>query len=124
MQESQKTEITLNMTDNQERQKSFYHSFYVHEGFIPVVSLLNDLMKILVGFGIFNRVIFKKEFKPITFRELNYHHQKIRRPPAHDIRKYWTALSTLLGLVNSVDSDLFHRRSNQQPQKRNSTLSH
>ena len=31
----------------------------VHEGFISAVCLLNDLMKMLVDFGIFNRVIFK-----------------------------------------------------------------
>ena len=46
------------MTDNQERE-NFYHSSYVHEGFISAVSLLNDLMKLLVGVGIFNCVIFK-----------------------------------------------------------------
>ena len=45
--------------DNQEREH-FYHSFYVHEGFIFVVCLLNDLMKILVGLGIFNIFIFLK----------------------------------------------------------------
>ena len=44
--------------DNQEREK-FYHWPYVHEGFISAVSLWNDLMKILVGLGIFNRVVFK-----------------------------------------------------------------
>ena len=44
--------------DNQEREK-FYHSPYAHEGFISAVSLLNDLMKILIGIGIFTRVIFK-----------------------------------------------------------------
>ena len=47
------------MTDNQERE-NFYHSSYVHEGFISAVSLSNDLMKILLGLGIFNRVIFLK----------------------------------------------------------------
>ena len=46
------------MTDNQERE-NFYLRSYVHEGFISAVSLLNDLMKIHVGLGIFNRVIFK-----------------------------------------------------------------
>ena len=50
--------MILNMTDNQERE-NFYHSFYVHEGFISAISLLKDLMKILVGLGIFNHVIFK-----------------------------------------------------------------
>ena len=44
----------MNITDNQERE-NFYHSYYVPKG----VSLLNDLMKILVGLGIFNCVIFK-----------------------------------------------------------------
>ena len=46
------------MIDNQEREH-FYHSSYVHEGFISTVSLLNDLMKILVGLGIFSHAIFK-----------------------------------------------------------------
>ena len=46
------------MTDNQEREK-FYHSSYVHESFISAISLLNDLMKILVGGSAFDRVIFK-----------------------------------------------------------------
>ena len=46
------------MTNNQKRKK-FYHSSYVHKGFISAINLLNDLMKILVGLGIFNRVIFK-----------------------------------------------------------------
>ena len=46
------------MTNNQERE-NVCHSSYVHKGFISAVSLLNDLMKILVGFGIFNCVIFK-----------------------------------------------------------------
>ena len=46
------------MTENQERE-NFYHSSYVHEGFISAISLLNDLMKIFVGLGIFNHVIFK-----------------------------------------------------------------
>ena len=45
------------MTDNQEREN--YHSFYVHAGFISTVSLLNDLMKIFLDHGIFNRVIAK-----------------------------------------------------------------
>ena len=44
--------------DNQKRQ-NFYHSSYVHKGFISVVSLSNDLMKILVGLGVFNHVFFK-----------------------------------------------------------------
>ena len=44
--------------DNQERE-NFYHSSYVHERFTSVVSLLNDLTKIIVGLDIFNRVIFK-----------------------------------------------------------------
>ena len=46
------------MTNNQEREKN-YHNSYVHDGFISAVSLLNDLMKILVGLGMFNRVICK-----------------------------------------------------------------
>ena len=46
------------MMDNQERE-NYYHSFYVYKGCISAVSLLNDLMKILVGLGIFNCIIFK-----------------------------------------------------------------
>ena len=46
------------MIDNQE-QKKIYYSSYVHKGFISVISLLNDLMKILVSLGIFNRIILK-----------------------------------------------------------------
>ena len=46
------------MADNQERE-NFYNNSNVPEGFISAVSLLNDLMKILVGLGRFNRVIFK-----------------------------------------------------------------
>ena len=42
--------------DWQSRKRFF---IYVHEDFISAVSLLNDLMKILVSFGIINRVIFK-----------------------------------------------------------------
>ena len=44
--------------ENQEGE-NFYHSSSVHRGFISAVSLLNDLMKILVGLGIFSRDIFK-----------------------------------------------------------------
>ena len=46
------------MRDNQERD-NFYDRSSVHEGFIFAVSLLNDLIKKLVGLGIFNHVIFK-----------------------------------------------------------------
>ena len=41
------------------KKENFYHSSYVNEGFISALSLLNDLIKILVGLGIFNGVIFK-----------------------------------------------------------------
>ena len=40
------------------KEKEFYHSSYVHEGFISAVILLNDLIKILV-LGILNCAIFK-----------------------------------------------------------------
>ena len=42
-----------------DKKEKFYHSSYVHESFISVFSLLNDLMKILVGLSIFSCVIFK-----------------------------------------------------------------
>ena len=35
---------------------------------------------------------------------------------ARDIRKHWTAVSTLLDLISSVFRDLPHLRLNQQPQ--------
>ena len=46
--------------------------------------------------------------------ELNYHDQKIRRTPTHNIREHWTAVSTLLGLIN-IYHNLHHWRSNQRP---------
>ena len=46
------------MSDNQERE-NFYLSSFVHKAFISAISLWNDLMKILVGLGIFNHVILK-----------------------------------------------------------------
>ena len=52
----------------------------------------------------------------IQFCELNYHDQKIGRTLTQDIRKYWTAVSTLIGLISSVYRDLHHWKSNQQPQ--------
>ena len=48
--------------------------------------------------------------------ELNYHDQKIRRTPTHDIWEHWTAVSTLLGFISSVYRNLHHWRSNQRPQ--------
>ena len=46
------------MKNNQERE-NFYCCSYVPKDFISAVSLLNDLMKILVGVGTFNHVICK-----------------------------------------------------------------
>ena len=37
--------------------------------------------------------------------ELNYYDLKIRRTPTHDIRKHWTAVSTLLGIISCVYRD-------------------
>ena len=45
-------------------------------------------------------------------RELNYPDQKIRQTLACDVRKHWTAVPTLLGLISSVYRDLLHGRSN------------
>ena len=42
--------------------------------------------------------------------------RKICRTPTHNIREYWTADSTLLGLISSVYCNLHHWRSNQRPQ--------
>ena len=52
----------------------------------------------------------------INIVNLNYHDQKIRRTPTHDIREHWTAVSTLLGLISNVYRNLYHWRSNQWPQ--------
>ena len=41
------------------KENFFYYSSYVHEDFISAISLLNDLIKIFVGLGIFILVIFK-----------------------------------------------------------------
>ena len=40
--------------------------------------------------------------------ELNYHDQKIRQTLARDIRKHWTAVSTLLGLISRLYCDFSH----------------
>ena len=48
-----------NIEHNNQKREIFYHSSYVHLGFIFAVCLLKDLMKILVGLGIFSPVIFK-----------------------------------------------------------------
>ena len=47
--------------------------------------------------------------------ELNYHDQNIQQTLKHDIRKYWTAVSTLLDLISSAYRDLHHWISNQRP---------
>ena len=47
---------------------------------------------------------------------MNYHDQKIRRRPTHDIRGHLIAVSTLLGLFSSVYRNLHHWRSNQRSQ--------
>ena len=48
-----------NIKHDRQSRENLYHSSNVHEGFISAVNFLKDLMKILVGFGIFNRVIFE-----------------------------------------------------------------
>ena len=45
---SKETLITLNMTDDQEKE-NFYHSSYINKSFFSAVSLLNDLMNGLLG---------------------------------------------------------------------------
>ena len=60
----------------------------------------------------FKKVRKKKNKTMTAYCELNYHNQKIWRTPTHNIRKHWTAVSTLLGLISSVYRDLPHRRSN------------
>ena len=57
-------------------------------------------------------------FKWKYFCELNYHDQKIRRTPTHDIQKHWIAVSILLGLTSSVFRD---RTSDHRLQSWNST---
>ena len=40
----------------------------------------------------------------------------VTRKSSEHLRKHWTAVSTLLGLISSVYCDLHHCSSNQQPQ--------
>ena len=47
---------------------------------------------------------------------MNYHDPKIRWTLTHDIRKPWTAVSTLLGFISSVYRDFHHWRSSHRPQ--------
>ena len=56
--------------------------------------------------------------------ELNYHDQKIRRTLARDIRKHWSAVSTLLGPISSVYHDIPYWKSNQRPQNAELKLYH
>ena len=51
----------------------------------------------------------------LSYCELNYHDQKIRRTLTQVIRKHWTTVSTLLSLISSIYRDLHHWRSNQRP---------
>ena len=48
-----------------------------------------------------------------SYWELNYHDQKIRQTPSHDIWKHCTAVSTLLGFISSVYRDLHNWRPNK-----------
>ena len=42
--------------------------------------------------------------------------RKSAETPTHDIRKHWTAVSILLGLISSAHHNLHHWRLNQWPQ--------
>ena len=48
------------------------------------------------------RCILFPFFSRELYCELNYHDRKIRRTLTHDIRKHWTAVLTLLGLISIV----------------------
>ncbi len=45
--------------------------------------------------------------------ELNYHDQKIWQTLTHNIRKHWTAVLTLLGLISSVYYDITDQNTSQ-----------
>ena len=47
----------------------------------------------------------------VLYCELNYRDQKIRRTLTHDVRKHWTDVSILIGLISSVLRDLHNWRS-------------
>ena len=47
---------------------------------------------------------------------MNYRNQKIWRTPTYDIWGHWRAVSTLLGLISSVQRNRHHWRSNQRRQ--------
>ena len=53
-----KRDLNNSEYDRQSRKRKFLPEYF-HESFISAVSLLNDLMKILVGLDIFNHTIFK-----------------------------------------------------------------
>ena len=55
---------------------------------------------------------------------MNYHVQKIRWILKRDIRKRWTDVSTLLGLISSVYRDFLQWISNQRPQNAKLKLHH
>ena len=50
-----------------------------------------------------NIIIFQVEE---LYCELNYEDQEVRRTPMHDVRKCWTVVSILLGLISRVYRDL------------------
>ena len=60
--------------------------------------------------------VFYSPSRLSNFCELNYNDQKIWQTFACNIRKRWTAVSTVLSLIISVYPDLPHWRSIQQPQ--------
>ena len=67
-------------------------------------------------FQMFKRVYIFLFLLQELYCDLNYPDKKIRQTPTHDIRKHWTAVSTLSGLIGSVYHDLHHWRLNQWPQ--------
>ena len=55
---------------------------------------------------------------------MNYYDQKIRWTLACNVRKHWTVVLILLGLITSIYRDLFHLRSSQWPQNAETKLYH
>ena len=82
----------------------------------PPILYRSLIERLLIAFLNISEILLFRFWVEELYCDLNYHDQKIRRTLMHDIRKHWTAVSTLLGLISSVYRNLHHWRSNQWPQ--------
>ena len=71
------------------------------------ITYCRAVVNLSVSEGIFTNIVILK---------LIYHDQKIRQTLVRNIRNHWIAVSSLLGLISSIYTDIPDRRSNQRPQ--------